>query len=78
MALLYRGSVLEQPLIRSTIAGRAVIDRETIHIHDLSTESETEFAESMDLRPAGGPLDHARDAVTKGGRSHRVYLNSST
>src|SRR5262245_29539221 len=36
----------EQPLTRSTVGGRAVIDRETIHIHDLSVESETEFAES--------------------------------
>ena len=29
------GFGLEQPLIRGTIAGRAVIDRQTIHIHDL-------------------------------------------
>src|SRR5215470_4549579 len=36
----------EQPLTRSTVGGRAIIDRETIHIHDLSAESETEFAES--------------------------------
>src|SRR4030095_3174369 len=37
----------EQPLIRGTIAGRAVIDRQTIHIHDLWAESETEFAVSI-------------------------------
>src|SRR5262245_56394045 len=37
----------EQPLIRGTVAGRAVIDRQTIHIHDLSAESETEFAISI-------------------------------
>src|SRR5262249_18698472 len=37
----------EQPLIRGTIAGRAVIDRQTIHIHDLWAESETEFAISI-------------------------------
>src|SRR5215468_5955777 len=37
----------EQPLIRGTVAGRAVIDRQTIHIHDLWAESETEFAISI-------------------------------
>src|SRR4030095_13642876 len=37
----------EQPLSRGTIAGRAVIDRQTIHIHDLWAESETEFAVSI-------------------------------
>src|SRR5262249_8746621 len=36
------GFGLEQPLIRGTIGGRAVIDRQTIHIHDLLAESETE------------------------------------
>ena len=30
-----RGSGLEQPLTRGTIGGRTVIDRQTIHIHDL-------------------------------------------
>jgi len=33
----------EQPLTRNTVGGRAIIDRQTIHIHDLSAESETEF-----------------------------------
>src|SRR4029450_5119803 len=41
------GFGLEQPLTRSTIGGRAVIDRQTIHIHDLLAESETEFAASI-------------------------------
>src|SRR5262245_15783751 len=39
---------LEHPLTRDTINGRAIIDRQTIHIHDLVAESETEFAESRD------------------------------
>src|SRR4029450_14086506 len=38
---------LEEPLTRGTIGGRAVIDRQTIHIHDLLAESETEFAASI-------------------------------
>jgi GAF domain-containing protein len=37
----------QQPLIRGTVAGRAVIDRQTIHIHDLWAEIETEFAISI-------------------------------
>ena len=41
----------EQPLTRSTVGGRAIIDRQTIHIHDLSVECETEFAESFGHRP---------------------------
>src|SRR5262245_51141633 len=40
------GFGLEQPLTRGLVSGRAVIDRQTIHIHDLLAESETEFAES--------------------------------
>src|SRR5262249_35366702 len=49
----------EQPLIRGTIGGRAVIDKQTIHIHDLWAESETEFAVSI------------RNAQRLG---HRAYL----
>src|SRR5215813_8562548 len=40
------GFGLEQPLTRGLVSGRAVIDRQTIHVHDLLAESETEFAES--------------------------------
>jgi GAF domain-containing protein len=53
------GFGLEQPLIRGTVAGRAVIDRKTIHIHDLWSESETEFAVS---------INHAQRL------GHRTYL----
>src|SRR5262249_12480594 len=34
------------PLNRGTVSGRAVIDRETIHVHDIAAELETEFPES--------------------------------
>ena len=39
---------LEQglPLSRGTVSGRAVVDRETIHVHDVAAELETEFPES--------------------------------
>ena len=32
------------PFDRSWVAGRAAVDQQTIHIHDLASESETEFA----------------------------------
>src|SRR5262249_37886225 len=34
------------PLSRGTLSGRAVIDRETIHVHDVAAELESEFPES--------------------------------
>src|SRR5262249_16366991 len=40
------GFGLEQPLTRGLVSGRAVIDRQTIHVHDLLAESGTEFTES--------------------------------
>jgi two-component system NtrC family sensor kinase len=36
----------QRPLTRGTPAGRAMIDRQTIHVHDLTAELETEFPES--------------------------------
>src|SRR5262249_8131399 len=39
------GFGLDQPLTRGLVSGRAVIDRQTVHIHDLLAESETEFGE---------------------------------
>src|SRR5499433_117290 len=36
-----------RPLVRSRVPGRAILDRDTIHIHDLSTpEAQAEFPES--------------------------------
>src|SRR5262249_14408201 len=41
-----RGRGEEVPLSRRWIAGRAIVDRETIQVHDIMTELETEFPES--------------------------------
>ena len=41
-----RGIERGLPLSRGTISGRAAIDRETIHVHDVAAELETEFPES--------------------------------
>src|SRR6476620_455781 len=37
------------PLDRSTAMGRAVVDRRTIHIHDMAAEREHEFRKGKDL-----------------------------
>src|SRR4030095_15087767 len=42
---------LEQPITRDSLNGRAVVDRQTIHVHDLATEMETEFPESKARQP---------------------------
>src|SRR5262249_46449919 len=36
------------------VAGRAVVDRRTIHIHDMATESETEFPEGLSFQKRAG------------------------
>ena len=43
-----------RPLVRGSISGRAVIDRQTIHIHDVTAESEGEFPESVTLQQRYG------------------------
>src|SRR6266508_2454646 len=42
---------LEQPITRGSLNGRAIVDRQTIHVHDLATEMETEFPESKTRQP---------------------------
>ncbi len=42
------------PLSRGYAGGRAVIDRQTIHIHDVTAESETEFSESLIAQQLSG------------------------
>src|SRR5262245_43785261 len=44
----------ERPLNRGSVAGRAVVDRQTIHIYDMAAESETEFSEGLVLQKRFG------------------------
>ncbi|MEO8304679.1 MAG: GAF domain-containing protein [Betaproteobacteria bacterium] len=46
------GSVaaLEIPLTRGSVSGRAVLDRRSIHIHDLATEDEKEYPMGRELQ----------------------------
>src|SRR5262249_27207482 len=49
-----RGLERGLPLSRGTVSGRAVIDRETIHVHDVAAELETEFRESKPFQQLVG------------------------
>jgi GAF domain-containing protein len=51
------------PLDRGSVTGRAVVDRQTIHIHDIDAESKAEFPESKNLRSRGGSTTRTRLAV---------------
>src|SRR5215813_1446552 len=41
---------MQRPITRGTLAGRAVLDRKTMHVHDLATELETEFPDSAQMQ----------------------------
>ena len=78
-AVIYRvdGDVLERVAIRGSIpirstplrltrgttAGRAVVDRQTTHIHDIDAEPETEFPDIDRAGTAGGSRARTRLAV---------------
>jgi two-component system NtrC family sensor kinase len=41
---------MQRPIVRGSPGGRAVIDRQTIHVHDIAVEVETEFPEYKHLQ----------------------------
>jgi two-component system, NtrC family, sensor kinase len=45
---------MRRPIIRGSPAGRAVIDRQTIHVHDSAAEVETEFPEYKHIQRRRG------------------------
>jgi signal transduction histidine kinase len=51
------------PINRGSVAGRAVVDREAVHVHDLEVESEEEFPESKKALSRGGSSTRTRLAV---------------
>jgi GAF domain-containing protein len=51
------------PVDRGSVIGRAVVDRQAIHIHDIDAESEAEFPESKNIRSRGGSTTRTRLAV---------------
>jgi len=42
------------PLDRSTVVGRAIVDRQTVHVHDLLTAAESEFPRGIELAQQAG------------------------
>ena len=60
------------PTNRGSPVGRAILDRETIHVHDLAEELETEFPESRGVqqRTESGPF-FVRRCSEKAFRSER-------
>ena len=52
--ILWAGGEESSRISRGLVAGRAVVDRRTIHIHDMATESETEFPEGLRFQKRAG------------------------
>jgi PAS domain S-box-containing protein len=42
-------AALELPVTRESVSGRAVVDRQVVHVHDLIAEAEDEFPEGREL-----------------------------
>ena len=51
------------PVTRGSTAGRAVVDRRTVHIHDIEAESETDFPDIDKTGSRGGSRARTRLAV---------------
>ena len=45
---------MQRPIIRGSPGGRAVVDRQTIHVHDIAAEVETEFPEYKHIQGRTG------------------------
>jgi PAS domain S-box-containing protein len=43
-------TALEVPVTRGSVTGRAVVERRTVHVHDLAAEPEDEFPEGRELQ----------------------------
>ena len=52
--ILWAGGEVSSPISRGLVAGRAVVDRRTIHIHDMAAESETEFPVGLSFQRRAG------------------------
>jgi GAF domain-containing protein/anti-sigma regulatory factor (Ser/Thr protein kinase) len=44
----------DHPLTRGTVTGRAIVDRKTIHVHDLAAMVETEYPEAKEIQQRTG------------------------
>ena len=48
------GQEEKRPITRGLVGTRAIVDRETVHLHDLAAESDSEFPESKILQQRFG------------------------
>src|SRR5499426_1938584 len=65
----------ERPLNRGSVAGRAVVDRQMIHIHDMAAESETEFSEGLVLQKRFGHRTIVATPMLREGTPIGVIVN---
>src|SRR5262249_14017442 len=65
----------ERPLKRGSVAGRAVVDRQMIHIHDMAAESETEFSEGLVLQKRFGHRTIVATPMLREGTPIGVIVN---
>ena len=56
---------------RGSVVGRAVIDRQTVHVEDVAAEVDTEFPEAKALRQATGTRTTLAIPLMREGDSHR-------
>jgi hypothetical protein len=67
--------VEERPLNRGSVAGRAAVDRQTVHIHDMAAESETEFPEGVMLQKRFGHRTVVATPLLREGTPIGVIIN---
>ena len=65
-----------RPLARGLPVGRAILDRQTVHIHDLAAAVETEFPDAAPSA-AGWRPEHAYNTIAPRGVADRSYRDSS-
>ena len=62
-----------RPVNRGHVGGRAVIDRQTIHIHDITAEFDTEFPQGKELQERTGARTILATPLTARRCSHWGY-----
>jgi GAF domain-containing protein len=55
------------PINRDTPIGRAIVERQSIHVHDLAAEMETDYEESKQRQPVTGARTVLATPLTRGG-----------
>jgi signal transduction histidine kinase len=61
-----------RPISRGSVNGRAVVDRKTIHIHDLAAESDTEYPEGKAYQKRFGHRTIVATPLLRGGTAEFV------